>query len=213
MTPIIDRLTRDDEPAAVASLAAAFADYPLLAALCPDAKRRPLATEAFCRFLFRMSVRCDAAFGTADRAAVACAWPPGCEWPSRWAAFRAGGSALFWRLGWRGGRLLTRYEGEFDAGRAEHVPGPHWYVQLLGVRPESQGQGLSRAVLRPVFEATDRDRVPVYLETATEPNVAIYQKLGFELRGHRELTGGLPNWELVRDPRGDQSPVASMAAV
>lgn len=213
MTPIIDPLTREDEPAAVASLAAAFADYPLLAALCPDATRRPLATEAFCRFLFRMSVRCDAAFGTADRAAVACAWPPGSEWPSRWAAFRAGGSALFWRLGWRGGRLLTRYEGEFDAGRAKHMSGPHWYVQLLGVRPESQGQGLSRAVLRPVFEAADRDRVPVYLETATEPNVAIYQKLGFALRGHRELSGGLPNWELVRAPRGAQSPVASMAAV
>ena len=206
MTPIIDRLTREDEPAAVAALAAAFADYPLLAALCPDATRRPLATEAFCRFLFRMSVRCDAAFGTADRAAVACAWPPGSEWPSQWDGFRAGGLGLFWRLGWRGGRLLTCYEGEFDAGRAKHVPGPHWYVQLLGVRPESQGQGLSRAVLRPVFEAADRDRVPVYLETATEPNVAIYQKLGFALRGHRELTGGLPNWELVRDPRGDQSP-------
>jgi hypothetical protein len=33
--------------------------------------------------------------------------------------------------------------------------------------------------------------------------VAIYKKLGFELRGHRELTGGLPNWELVRAPQGD----------
>jgi GNAT superfamily N-acetyltransferase len=83
----------------------------------------------------------------------------------------------------------------------KHVPGPHWYVPLLGVRPEAQGKGLSRTVMRPVFEAADRDRVPVYLETMTEGNVAIYQKLGFDLRGHRELTGGLPNWEMVRQPQ------------
>src|SRR5207248_3130445 len=113
--PPIDRLTRRDEPAAVASLAAAFADYPLFPVLCPDPKGRPRVVETFCRFLFRMSARCDAAFGTTDRGAVACAWPPGSEWPSWWAGFRAGGPWLFWRLGWRGARLLTRLESEFDA--------------------------------------------------------------------------------------------------
>ena len=199
--PPIDRLTREDEPAAVAALAAAFAGYPLFAVLSPNAKRRPRVITEFCRFLLRMSVRCDAAFSTADRAAVACAWPPGSEWPSWWDGFRAGGPGLFWRLGWRGARRLTRLEAEFDAGRARHIPGPHWYVQLLGVRPEVQGKGLSRAVLRPIFDAADCDRVPVYLETATEPNVAIYRKLGFEVRGFRELTGGLLNWELVREPQ------------
>jgi GNAT superfamily N-acetyltransferase len=120
---------------------------------------------------------------------------------------------VLWRLGWRASRWLTQLEREFDASRRKHTTVPHWYVPLLGVRPEAQGRGLARAVLRPVFEAADRDRVPIYLETATELNVAIYLKLGFELRGHRELTGGLPNWEFVRQPRGDQSPVASMAAV
>jgi RimJ/RimL family protein N-acetyltransferase len=64
-----------------------------------------------------------------------------------------------------------------------------------------QGKGLSRAVLRPVFEAADRDRVPVYLETAPEANVAVYRRLGFELVGRTEFPGGLPNWELCREPR------------
>jgi|GEM_PF-3741560 len=62
---------------------------------------------------------------------------------------------------------------------------------------------VSRAVLQPVFEAADRDRLPIYLETVPEVNVAIYKKLGFELRGHRTLAGGLANWELVREPRSD----------
>jgi len=209
----IDRLTRRDEQAAVATLAAAFSSYPLLTALGPDPVQRTRLVAAFSRYLFRMSVRCGGAFATPDRSAVACAWPPGREWPSRWASLRNGAGAVLWRLGWRAGQWLNRLENELDVARAAHVVEPHWYVSMLGVRPEARGLGLSRAVLRPVFETADRAGEPVYLETMAEVNVAIYQKLGFELRGYRELTGGLPNWELVRDPRRIQSPVASIAAV
>jgi GNAT superfamily N-acetyltransferase len=203
--PSIDRLTHRDEPAAVAALAAAFAEYPLLVLLCPNAKRRPRVVEAFCRVLFRMSARCDGAFGTPDRSAVVCVWPPGSEWPGTWNILRPGGLAFLWQLGVRGARLLGRIERELDVPRAAHVPGPHWYVPLLGVHPEMQGRGLSRAVMRPVFAGADRDKLPIYLETATELNVMIYQKFGFELRGRSELTGGLPNWEMVRRPGPDQA--------
>lgn len=199
----IDRLTRRDEHVAVASLAASFAEYPLLVALCPNAKRRPRVVEAFCRVLFRMSIRCDGVYATPDRAAVVCVWPPGSEWPGSWTILRPGGPSLLWRLGLRGSRLLATLERALDVARIVHVPGPHWYVPLLGVRPEAQGRGLSRAVFQPVFEAADRDRLPIYLETVPEVNVAIYKKLGFELRGHRTLTGGLANWEMVREPRSD----------
>ena len=197
--PRIDRLTRADEREAVAALAAAFVEYPLLVFLCPDTNHRPRVTEAFCRFLFRTAVLCDGAYGTDDRAAVVCSWPLGSEWSSVWRSLRAGGLSFAWRMGFRATRLITKLEIELDAARKSHVPGPHCYVPLLGVRPESQGKGLSRAVMRPVFEAADRERVPVYLETVPETNVAIYKALGFELRGHRELTGGLTNWELVRE--------------
>jgi ribosomal protein S18 acetylase RimI-like enzyme len=67
------------------------------------------------------------------------------------------------------------------------------------VRPEFQGRGLGRAVLYPVFEAADRDRVPVYLETRSESNVAIYRRLGFEQVGHSDL-GGLACWAFCRSP-------------
>jgi GNAT superfamily N-acetyltransferase len=196
----IDRLTRADEGAAVAALASAFIDYPLLVALCPDAADRPRVTEAFCRYLVRLSLGRGGVYATRDRAAVACTWPVGAEWPSLWAGVRAGGLGLFWRMGWWRSRFLLRLERELDAARRQHVPGPHWYVTLLGVRPEARGKGLSRAVLRPVFEAADRAGVPVYLETVPEANVAIYERLGFALRGHRVLRVGLHNWELVREP-------------
>lgn len=194
----VESLTREDEPAAVACLAAAFADYPLFPPLCPDVDRRPRVIEAFCRFLFHMAVRAGGAFGIRDRAAVACAWPPGREWPTTWDQFRSGGTSLIRRLGWHGGRRLLALERGFDAARRRHVPSSHWYVSLLGVRPEVRGRGLSRAVLAPIFAAADREDVPVYLETMDERNVAIYERLGFELAGKSELPGGLPNWELRR---------------
>jgi GNAT superfamily N-acetyltransferase len=200
LEPTVEPLTRRDEPAAVASLAAAFADYPLFPPLCPNPMRRPRAIEAFCRYLFRMAVRTGGAFGTSDRAAVACAWPPGREWPTTWDQFRSGGLSLLRSLGWRGGRRLMQLEHGFDAARRKHAPGPHWYVSLLGVRAEARGKGLSRAVLAPMFAAADRDGVPAYLETMDERNVAIYERLGFTLVGRSELAGGLPNWELRREP-------------
>lgn len=197
-----EHLTSRDEPAAVASLAAAFAEYPLFPPLCPAPARRPRFVEDFCRMLFRVSAWARGVYATPGREAVTCVFPPGKEWPSEWKYVRAGVLPLLWRLGLRGGWWFARLGPAFDARRALHMGRrPHWYVHLLGVRPEAQGKGLSRAVLRPVFEAADRDRTPVYLETMPEANVAIYRRLGFDLVGRSDLPGGLANWELCREPR------------
>jgi hypothetical protein len=56
-------------------------------------------------------------------------------------------------------------------------------------------------LLETLFAVTDRQKVPVYLETMKEVNVAIYQRLGFELVGTSTLAAGLPNWELRRLPQ------------
>lgn len=198
----VDRLTRRDEREAVATLAAAFADYPFLTALAPDPVRRPRVVAAFARMLVRVSLDADAAFATPDRSAVACALPPGREWPSEWTYLRCGVLSLLWQLGLRNGWWFARLGHAFDGTRRKHLGDrPHWYVTLLGVRPETQGKGLSRLVLRPVFDAADAAGVPVYLETTPEANVPIYRKLGFELVGRSELPGGVPNWELYREPR------------
>lgn len=188
--------------AAVAALAAAFADYDMLRALCPDAGRRSWVVPAFARMLYRISARAGGVFATEGFAAVACGLPPGYEWPSEWDYVRAGALSVVWRMGPRPGWRFLKLGPAFDAARAKHMGDrPHWYLHLLGVRPEAQGKGLSRAVLRPMFDAADRDRAPIFLETATETNVAIYKRMGFEVLGFTELPGGIPNWEMAREPR------------
>ncbi|QEG27374.1 Acetyltransferase (GNAT) family protein [Gemmata obscuriglobus] len=199
--PAVDQLTRRDERTAVATLSAAFADYVLLTALCPDPERRRRVAWTYSRLLFRMAAVEGGAFATADRAAVVCALPPRREWPTPWAFVCCGAVSLGVHLRPRAALQMIRIGVAFDEARERHLGArPHWYVHLLGVRPGAQGRGLARAVLAPVFAAADRSGVPVYLETMPEANVPIYQKLGFALVGLRELPGGLPNHELVREP-------------
>ena len=61
------------------------------------------------------------------------------------------------------------------------IPEPHWYLWTLGVAPESEGQGVDGALLVPILERADKERVPCYLETETEENVAFYGRRGFEV--------------------------------
>jgi GNAT superfamily N-acetyltransferase len=196
----VDVLTWSDVPAAVGSLAAAFASYPLIQAIAPDPARRPRVCEAFCRMLVNYSIQLGAAFATADRTAVACWLPPGREWFSTLRLIRAGGLSVLWRLGWGNVRRFFRITDRIDAERLRLHPALHWYLNLLGVRPDAQGRGLSRVVLRPVLDLADRDRVPCYLETQDEANVTVYRRLGFELIGEAELAPGLGNWAMRRNP-------------
>ena len=62
-----------------------------------------------------------------------------------------------------------------------HIKEPHWYVFVLGVRPERQGEGLGRALLDPALARADRDRLPAYLETTKEQQPHVLRP--FRLRG------------------------------
>ncbi|MEM9817288.1 MAG: GNAT family N-acetyltransferase [Cyanobacteria bacterium P01_D01_bin.6] len=60
-------------------------------------------------------------------------------------------------------------------------PEPHWYLGMLGVSPECQGQGIGGKLLQPVLEKVDRTKMPCYLETTTTAAVRFYQRHGFEV--------------------------------
>lgn len=79
------------------------------------------------------------------------------------------------------------------------VQAPHWYLLILGVEPERQGQGIGSALIAPNLARADAEGLPCYLETAKEPNVMFYRRHGFEVRDEENIPGGGPKvWMMVR---------------
>ena len=78
----------------------------------------------------------------------------------------------------------------------------HWYLHYLGVEPRRQGRGLGGALLRPVLELCDRERIPAHLEASTERNRMLYERNGFSLTEVFDMPGrgGPPIREMWRDP-------------
>ena len=80
---------------------------------------------------------------------------------------------------------------------------PHHVLATLGVLPSERGRGIGSALLAPVLERSDRDAVPVYLETSARDNLRFYARLGFEIAEEAALPdGGRPVWALVRAAHG-----------
>ena len=78
---------------------------------------------------------------------------------------------------------------------------PHWYLLILGVEPERQGQGIGSALVARNLARADLEGLPCYLETAKERNVLFYRRHGFEVRHEENIPGGGPKvWMMVREP-------------
>ncbi|MFR9732178.1 GNAT family N-acetyltransferase [Saccharopolyspora sp. MS10] len=84
---------------------------------------------------------------------------------------------------------------------ARHPREPHWYLALIGVRPDLQGRGVGTAALTASLREHDRAGSPTYLEASSPASRALYLRLGYADAGEPiELPGGPvlhPMWRPV----------------
>jgi len=165
-------------------LASAFVDDPTMAWVFPDDRHRKL------RALFGFMVD-DALEGLEsvhvldDRAAAA--WtPPGTPpWDdARNERFIAHVAEVFHADD------LDRLAALDAASQAAHPKEPHWYLGILGARPEAQGTGAGTELLGRTLQLVDRDRLPAYLESSNPRNLTLYLRHGFEVTGDIPIEGG-----------------------
>ncbi|MFF9798543.1 GNAT family N-acetyltransferase [Streptomyces rochei] len=192
--PQVRPATPDDVPAAVRTLARAFADYPFTRHVVA-ADDHPERVRRFQElFLTRVAMEYGRAWVTDARRAVA-AWTTPERDPGP--AFAEVGPLVAGLAGDRAAALEA----------AEHALAPYrpadpvWFLATVGVDPAAQGTGLGTAVLRPGLEAAEQAGFPVFLETSHAGNVRFYARLGFEVTAEVALPDGGPTtWCMRREP-------------
>jgi ribosomal protein S18 acetylase RimI-like enzyme len=194
-------LAHADLPRAAATLARAFHDDPIFEWALPDPERRALVLPVFFAAVTRVAMYHNETYTTPDIPGVAVWYPPDPPPATRSQVKESGMLDLPDAFG------RDDYE-RFRAGIdvLEHLhkrdmAQPHWYLGVLGVDPAMQGRGIGSALIAPVLDRADAARLPCYLETEKEINVAFYRRHGFEVIVEDSVADGGPRfWTMVRWP-------------
>jgi ribosomal protein S18 acetylase RimI-like enzyme len=135
---------------------------------------------------------------TADGAAAVVWLPP----PGRWQVSPSQRVRLLPPLVRFLGLRTASILGGLDRMEERHPHHPsHWYLFILGTEQAAQGQGLGSALLAQVLTRIDADGMPVYLESPSERNLALYGRHGFEVTSEVAIPGGPRIWPMWREPR------------
>ncbi|KAB8231484.1 acetyltransferase, GNAT family [Aspergillus alliaceus] len=229
-------LTEADIPGAIEVIQEAFADDPYFKWVFDASKfnkqRNATSLTARCLWGINNAIFHVAKDTTTSRSpsnpnshivGVSCWLPPHpASQPESWYTWSQG-LLLSWRQmlnnAWhfgRGGLRSRRYwiwkARQEEAQRAIwDDPRGYYFCNIVAVRPGCQGKGVGRRLFEAVTEVADAEGVKCYLESSRrEPNVGIYERLGFGLR--REMECRDPDGEgdacmlycMVREPKGEK---------
>ena len=98
-----------------------------------------------------------------------------------------------------GEAVITRIEAYFQIMEAGKPKQPHFYIDILGVMPESQGQGVGKALLEAVHKMSESSpqSCGVALDTENERNLDFYESLGYSVSTTTNLER-LKVWSMFR---------------
>jgi ribosomal protein S18 acetylase RimI-like enzyme len=91
-------------------------------------------------------------------------------------------------VGPEGSRFFELY---MELQKKFHVEEPHLYLIAIGVRPDCQGKGIGRSLLRHIRSLAEEDEsmAGVCLETDSPRNIELYKSEGYEVMGEADLEG------------------------
>jgi ribosomal protein S18 acetylase RimI-like enzyme len=180
----------------------AFFDYNLMQYAAPNPQHRAPAVMSLYGALLGDCFRWGEVFVTEDVIGAACWLPPEVSVPGLARQIRAGMLALPLRFGIAGFNRLQAYDAMAVELHHAYARTPHWYLSVIGVEPQYQGQGIGGALMQPILSRADAEGLPCYLETHRESNVRLYEKHGFQICTRADVPGHpFPVWAMRREPR------------
>ena len=199
---MIHRVGLAERDAAVATLAVAFANDPMLRILEPNDARRGRVAGWFFGCIVAFALRWAEVWANDDVSAVVIWVTPGSGMTAA-RMLRVGFAGLPLQVGLRGAvRLLKANAALEQLHHAAH--GPHWYVPAIGTRPEVAGRGYGSALVAVGTRAADAAGLPCYLEATSEFSAGIASRRGFVVTEKRVI-GGFTFTAMIRPPQAPGS--------
>lgn len=195
---LVRKATAEDVPILVPLLARSFASQPLTRWMLGDDEEALRKGERILELDFENALQHDLTFTTTSLQGAAL-WRPPERRQTAWRGFREL-LRLFHIIGIS--RNLPAQIESFRKLEKLFPRIPNYYLSTLAVAPDSQGQGIGSALLKPVLELCDTRGIIAYTVTDVEPNVAFYRKHGFSVQDAIPIRrAGLTAWTMWREPR------------
>lgn len=177
-------------------LADAFHDDPVGRWIAPDLDTRPVRLS---RFFAIWAAAFTIPHGEVLKAGDvgAALWLP----PGRWQVPRLVLMRQLPQLGSIFGRRTPLLLRGLNRLEHHHPREPHWFLPLMGVTRDRQGEGIGTALLAAVLRRCDDEGTPAYLEATCERNRDLYARHGFRIQQEVRLPDGPPLWAMWREPQ------------
>jgi ribosomal protein S18 acetylase RimI-like enzyme len=184
---------RDEMPQVISSLVAAFITDPLARFACPSAHDYFPAMPPFFSEFGGGSFAHGTAYVSVDLCGAALWLPPGVH---------PNGEALesVMRANAKPDHLDDLLS-TFEKMDQSHPEEPHWYLPVIGVEPNAQGNGLGGALMRHAVARCDQDGTHAYLESSNPRNISLYERHGFEVMGEIQIGSAPLITPMLRRPR------------
>ncbi len=195
------RVNKKDNVRAADTLAKAFMKDPLSGWFFQDENTRYDYLLDY--FIFRVSygLKYGEVYSTSENFEGVAMWVSGEKAEMTfWRGLRCGGMKLYsmGREKMSNLFLIGHFTTEF---RNKLIQPPYYQLSPIGVKPEFQGKGFGSKLLKPMLKQFDEEGTICFLETQTESNLPIYQKLGFEIVKEGIIAkANLPHWGMIRYP-------------
>lgn len=99
-------------------------------------------------------------------------------------------------------RGLPRVLKVMDTVEKNHPKSPdHFYLFMIGVHGDYQGQGLGSTILAKTLETVDAAKMPAYLESSSPKNLPLYERHGFKIMKELKFENGPSLWPMWREAR------------
>lgn len=176
------RLTEDKIKPASKILSRAFYDNPVFEYLIPDSSERKSKLKYVFEYIMRYDILYGEVYAISSNLEGIAGWlPTETAFQTVKRQIKSGGPKVILKLGKDFYKRLQHSDQFTNGLHKKYMPSEHWYLYPLGVDPDFQGNGYASTLLKAMFTRIDQEGLPIYLETNTDKNVAIYKHFGFKI--------------------------------